>query len=408
VTVPTFSILTRTTGRRVELVAALASVAGQTLEPGRSEVVLVNDGGPSVVDVVNEDDSQPFTLRLVEHGTQVGKSTAINSGFEASRGRWICILDDDDLFYPSHLEVLEEAIAAYPDASVIYTDTDIAIARAGEERRIIGNQSWAFDHGELMMMRRAPIACSICIRREAWSAVGGFDDHFSSVLDDWEFYMRLAQQFTFHHVNVTTSQYTQPAGNKAFERFFAFEAGIGRIRTNLAGTSGTLSTESGLNEALDRLRRDYTLGQLEFQIDELRRQADYQQQDTPLTAPKLAVSLNDHGILSIKAFSTTAFEVELTNLGSQAWCSNGGRYPINLSYHWHGQDGAPDVWDGDRTPLPRDVPAGHLLRTRLLVHAPERPGMYRWSPALVQEGAQWVEPDDRRIGESQLLVRIEP
>ncbi len=144
-------------------------------------------------------------------------------------------------------------------------------------------------------MRKAPIACSICIRRQAWSEVGGFDDHFSSVLDDWEFYMRLAQRFTFHHVNVTTSQYTQPPGNKAFERFFAFEAGIDRMRTTLSGTSGALSTESGLDEAMDRLRRDYTLGRLEFQIDELRRQAEHQPQDEPLTAPKVAVSLGEQG-----------------------------------------------------------------------------------------------------------------
>ncbi len=58
----------------------------------------------------------------------MGKSAAINSGFEASSGQWICILDDDDLFYPNHLGVLEGAITSCPDASVLYTDTDIAVA----------------------------------------------------------------------------------------------------------------------------------------------------------------------------------------------------------------------------------------------------------------------------------------
>lgn len=102
---PTFSILTRTTGRRTELAAALDSVASQTLGPDRFELVLVNDGGPSVADLAS-DARQQIAVELVEHTAPVGKSAAINAGFDASRGRYICILDDDDLFYPPHLEVL--------------------------------------------------------------------------------------------------------------------------------------------------------------------------------------------------------------------------------------------------------------------------------------------------------------
>ena len=51
------------------------------------------------------------------------------------------------------------------------------------------------------------------------------------------------------------------------------------------------------------------------------------------------------------------------------------------------------VWDRIRTPLPRDVAAGEALRTRVLVHAPERHGVYRWSPAVVQEGVWWFKPE---------------
>ncbi|MGA3149804.1 MAG: glycosyltransferase family A protein, partial [Acidimicrobiales bacterium] len=179
--VPDFSILIRTTGGRWQLATALGSVAAQTLEPERFEVVLINDGGPSIAELADSA-SRSFEMRLVELSAHVGKSGAINSGFERSRGRYICILDDDDVYYPSHLEVLFAAAQRHPDARILFTDTDVALADEQSGMRIIGNQVWEFDRSELMMMRKAPIACSMCIRRDAWSAVGGFDERFTRVL----------------------------------------------------------------------------------------------------------------------------------------------------------------------------------------------------------------------------------
>lgn len=405
-TIPTFSILTRTTGRRTELAAALDSVAGQTLDPDRFEHIIVNDGGPSVADLVSSARRQ-IAVKLVEHPASVGKSAAINSCFDASRGRYLCILDDDDLFYPSHLAVLLESIERESGAEVRYTDTDIAVAPRGEERRIIGTQSWEFDRGEMLMMRFAPIACSICIRRDAWSAVGGFDEYFSSVLDDWDFYMRLSERFTFLRVPRVTSQYTQPPGNKSFERFLAFEAGIGRIRAHLSGTTTSLKTEAALDEAMDRMRLRYALAERDVQIEELRSQTGAKPQDIALVDPLMSVSLIGNGQPArIKALSTTAFEVEVVNRGTERWGSNGGLLPIFFSYHWLSEGGDCLVWDGIRTPLPRDVAAGEVLRTRILVHAPERPGVYRWVPALVQEAVQWFKPQGGEEDGTYLVVQV--
>jgi hypothetical protein len=406
VTPPTFSILTRTTGR-TELAAAIDSIADQRIDRGEFELVLVNDGGPSISELAT-DARRRMSVELVEHPVSVGKSAAINSGFDASRGRYLCILDDDDLFYPSHLEVLLESIKRDPEVEVRYTDTDIAVAPPGEERRIIGTQSWEFDRGELMMMRTAPIACSICIRREAWSQVGGFDEQFRSVLDDWDFYMRLSETCRFVRVPGITSQYTQPPGNKSFERFLAYEAGVARIRAHLVGTSTPLRTEAALDEAMDRMRRDYALAERDFQIEELRSQTGAKPQDTALVDPRASFrSGGDRGPVRIKALSTSSFEVEVVNRGTERWCSNGGLLPVFLSYHWRSERGGHEIWDGVRTPLPRDVAAGESLAARVLVHAPETPGPYRWSPALVQEGVQWFEPGGRGEDGAHLMVHVD-
>ncbi len=398
---PDFSILIRTTGRRGEVAAALDSVAAQTLGPERFEVVLVNDGGPSIAEVADRAGGD-LDIRLVELEANRGKSGAINSGFQRSRGRYLCILDDDDVYYPSHLEVLHAATERHPEARVLYTDTDVALADEQGRRRIIGNQTWEFDRSELVMMRKAPIACSMCIRRDAWSAVGGFDEQFTRVLDDWDFYMRLSQHFSFHRVPQTTSRYTQPPSGKTFERFPSFEAGLGRIRSKLEGTTAALKTEVGLDSALDRLRRDYAIAVREFQIEELRNQAGSLPQTAPLTDPVASVSLCGPDPVSVPALSATTFTVEIGNRGAEPWGSNGGSFPILLSYFWMHEDGQPHVWEGLRTPLPRDVAPGDKLVVRILVHTPEVPGVYYWNPAVVQEGAQWIPT----VSGPQPLVRV--
>jgi glycosyltransferase involved in cell wall biosynthesis len=405
-TTPQFSILMRTTGPSPQLRRALASVVEQTVGPELFEVVVINDGGPTVADLAAEAGAG-IDVRLVEHRTRRGKSGAINSGFDRSRGRYLCILDDDDLYYPTHLEVLRDATGQDPGAAILYTDTDLALDEHGA-RRVIGNQSWEYEQSELMMMRGAPIACSMCIRRHAWAEAGGFDEQFSLVLDDWEFYMRLSLQHPFRRVPVTTSQYTQPPGSKAFQRFPAFAAGLALIREKLGGHSTTLPTELALDAAVDRLRRDYAIAERDFQIEELRRHAGAQPQDVPLDGARMRVSVADPvGSITVQALSVKTFAVELENRGTEPWHSNGGVYPVHLSYHWTRPDGEPVIWDGVRTPLPRDVAPGDRIRVRLLVTCPKEAGEYVWIPAVVQEGVDWLAHEDTDAGPARVAVEVQ-
>ncbi|MBM4421444.1 MAG: hypothetical protein FJ034_07695, partial [Chloroflexi bacterium] len=57
------------------------------------------------------------------------------------------------------------------------------------------------------------------------------------------------------------------------------------------------------------------------------------------------------------ATGTYTVSVPVTNTGVNAWNAAGAN-PITLSYHWHDATGATVVWDGLRTALPADVPAG--------------------------------------------------
>lgn len=62
---------------------------------------------------------------------------------------------------------------------------------------------------------------------------------------------------------------------------------------------------------------------------------------------------------------------------------------VSLSYHWETPDGETVDFEGRRTSLPSDVPAGGEVTVEQLVVAPERPGRYRLALDAVFEGVAW-------------------
>jgi len=124
---PLVSVIVPTYNRPETLVEALQSIVTQTYSS--IEIIVVNDGGRDVKDVVLRYASQS-DVRYIHLPENKGRSAARNIGIAAAQGQYIAYLDDDDLFYPEHLTTLVN----YLDVSgrqVAYTDA----FRAYQQRR---------------------------------------------------------------------------------------------------------------------------------------------------------------------------------------------------------------------------------------------------------------------------------
>lgn len=101
---PLVSIVLATYNRRQGLAGALESIARQTYT--NIEVIVVNDGGCDITDVVAH---HPF-VRLLDLGQNIGAVGAFVSGLREVRGDYFCMFCDDDLFTPDHITRLMGAI----------------------------------------------------------------------------------------------------------------------------------------------------------------------------------------------------------------------------------------------------------------------------------------------------------
>jgi GT2 family glycosyltransferase len=209
---PLVSILIRTMQRPAWLREALASVANQTYP--NIEVIVVEDGEETSRAAVEEFASR---LRIDYHATgkRVGRARAGNLALARCHGEWLNFLDDDDLLFADHVEVLLDAVSrrhvagAYALAWETQTDFLDKGTAHYEERLHLTPHRQPFDRIVLWHHNYLPIQ-SVLFSRDLYEKHGGFAEDMDQ-LEDWNLWTRYTLQDDFVLVEKTTSKYRVPA-----------------------------------------------------------------------------------------------------------------------------------------------------------------------------------------------------
>ncbi|WP_353570709.1 glycosyltransferase, partial [Candidatus Albibeggiatoa sp. nov. BB20] len=202
---PTIAIVIRTKDRPHLLKRCLGSLAEQKRIP--DEVIIVNDGGESVVSYINE--FSALKIRLIDNEVNQGRARSGNLGVDACKCDFIGFLDDDDRYLPDHLQRLEKTIVHF-DAKVTYSgcrllQRDMLGDKVILQEEPIGQYNDAFDPKRLQYENYIPLI-NLLIKRDLWDKIQGFDENFE-VFEDWDMLLRLSQLERFYHVNKITAEY---------------------------------------------------------------------------------------------------------------------------------------------------------------------------------------------------------
>jgi hypothetical protein len=90
-------------------------------------------------------------------------------------------------------------------------------------------------------------------------------------------------------------------------------------------------------------------------------------------------------------------DITIKNASTKTWPSKPnqrGRNAVNLSYHWLDRKRQMVVFDGLRTPLPRDLNPSESVTLRASIRAPEKAGQYLLHVTMVQEAVAWFSESD--------------
>ncbi len=203
---PLVSVVVRTRNRPGLLREALYSLRQQSYR--NVEVILVNDGGAAVDDIVAEFRGA-LPIKTLHNPHALGRSTAANMGMESAAGKYINFLDDDDLLYPDHIEKLVTFLENTRE-KVAFSECDVAkyVWAGATYQRISDKRLYStldFSREDLIRDNFIPIM-TVLFARDCLKDVGGFDpalDHF----EDWDFWIRLSGVHPFHKVAGASAEY---------------------------------------------------------------------------------------------------------------------------------------------------------------------------------------------------------
>lgn len=214
---PLVSIITRTYhGRELYLRQALLSVAHQTYP--NIEHIVVEDGGDTMRNIVAEIDKVTGRSSRFFNLDKLGRSATGNAGLLAAKGRWCLFLDDDDLLFSDHIEVLvnillekTDVVAAYSLAWEVITDsTELVNGEYSEiDHRIPSSLRQEFDYDVLLHHNFMPIQ-SVLFERRLFEDRGGFEVDMDA-LEDWVLWKKYAYGNQFTYVPKVTSIFRTPS-----------------------------------------------------------------------------------------------------------------------------------------------------------------------------------------------------
>ena len=208
---PVVSVMIPTFNRPQYLYHAVASVLGQSYRP--LQVIVINDGGVDVGDIVSS--FRDPRLMLIDRRENRGKAYSLNEAFGRAEGKYVAYLDDDDLYYPNHIETLVHALECETDYHVAYSDFYKTYCRelSDGRRQVLSKVVEVSRDFDRFFMLHFNHVLHVCLmhRRDLIERTGPYNEQLN-VLIDWDMTRRLVFFSDFYHVREITGEYYHPKG----------------------------------------------------------------------------------------------------------------------------------------------------------------------------------------------------
>ncbi|MCX5783023.1 MAG: glycosyltransferase, partial [Elusimicrobia bacterium] len=183
----------------------LDSVRAQTFND--YEVVVVDDGSSDETRAVVE---KYFALNKMP-GRCVRQSNkkiaaARNAGINLARGKFIALLDHDDIWYPQKLEKVVDAFNRHADADLVCHDVDMI--RNGKFYKVIRCGYSGDIYKNLIFRGNALTPSSSVFRRDKALAIGCFRESPEiNTVEDYDFWIRFSKTARFFFLQEALSEY---------------------------------------------------------------------------------------------------------------------------------------------------------------------------------------------------------
>jgi glycosyltransferase involved in cell wall biosynthesis len=201
---PIVSVVIPSYNSMMFLPTTLSSVLQQTFTD--FEVLIIDDGGQDNIEdwftTISDDRVKLFSQE------NKGYAGACNTGILNSQGKYIAILDADDIWEPTKLEKQFRCLEDNPEIGLVGTLV-FFVDSEGEKLFTAGSIYKPGNVYEKMLVTNlVPCSSTPMVRRLCFDTVGVFDESIKGPCD-WHMWVRIASQYHFHIIEEPLVHYRQ-------------------------------------------------------------------------------------------------------------------------------------------------------------------------------------------------------
>jgi glycosyltransferase involved in cell wall biosynthesis len=126
-----------------------------------------------------------------------------NKAVQASKGKWLCFNDQDDIFLPNRLSEPMKYADQDPSIKLIYSSFE----KIDERNKSLGKSSLRKSSFSQVLLGWANIGLlTLTIKKDCFEILGGFDERFPHS-QDYDLVLKVMKKYKFHFINKVLAQY---------------------------------------------------------------------------------------------------------------------------------------------------------------------------------------------------------
>lgn len=177
---PLVSVLITAYNQEIYLSETIESLQKQSYS--NWEAIIVDDGSPDNVEKVARQLAEKDSRVHFYHTPNQGVSAARNFAASKARGKYLIVLDGDDVLERGYIDLCVRVLETRPEVRVAYTQWKFF----GEKKHFVPLNYRTFKDEMLSNQ----IHISALVRSEDFKKHDGFDPNMTHGLEDWEFWIR--------------------------------------------------------------------------------------------------------------------------------------------------------------------------------------------------------------------------